>query len=97
MSRSELCTKPLTDMHRMRIILRTAIRRRHRQLVLGALGCGAFGNPNKVVSNMWKTVLKEPEFSGGWWEDIVFAVLGDSSADSNFKVFHSELDGLVLT
>lgn len=78
---------------KMRVILRTTIRNKHRQVVLGALGCGAFGNPRHVVAAMWKEVLQEPEFQGGYWKDLVFAVL-DSRGESNFKAFRDELDGL---
>jgi len=80
---------------KMRIILRTTIRNRHRQVVLGAFGCGAFGNPSEEVAAMWASVLQEQEFSGGWWEDVVFAVL-DGRNDDNFRVFCKALDGLVI-
>lgn len=77
---------------KIRIILRIAIRNQHRQIVLGAFGCGAFANPNQEVANMFRSVLTEPEFSGGWWKDVVFAVLDMGSG--NFGVFHNALDGL---
>lgn len=78
---------------KMRVILRTAIRNRHRQIVLGAFGCGAFGNPNYVVAALWADVLEEKEFQGGYWKDVVFAVL-DGKGVSNFSVFHAQLEGL---
>lgn len=78
---------------KMRVILRTAIRNRHKQVVLGAFGCGAFANPNDVIAKMWKDVFLETEFQGGYWKDIVFAVL-DGRRDDNFQVFYDELDGL---
>lgn len=78
---------------KMRVVLRTAIRNGHRQVVLGAFGCGAFGNPNHVVAQLWSDVFQEKEFQGGYWRDVVFAVL-DGKGVSNFKVFHSALDGL---
>lgn len=81
---------------KMRVVLRTAIRNKHRQLVLGAFGCGAFGNPNRVVASMWSEVLQEAEFQGGYWQDLIFAVLDGKTIGSNFNVFHSELDGLMV-
>ncbi|EXJ68306.1 uncharacterized protein A1O5_08921 [Cladophialophora psammophila CBS 110553] len=81
---------------KIRIILRTAIKNRHRKIVLGAFGCGAFQNPPKEVARLYSEVLQEPEFSGGWWEDVVFAVLQQGSADSNFQWFSRELDGLLV-
>jgi uncharacterized protein (TIGR02452 family) len=78
---------------KMRAILRIAATNGHRQIVLGALGCGAFGNPREEVAKMWKRVLQEREFSGGWWEDVVFAVL-DNDGRGNLKVFQHHLDGV---
>jgi uncharacterized protein (TIGR02452 family) len=77
---------------KMRVILRIAAKNAHRQLVLGAFGCGAFANPRQEVAKMWTTVLKEAEFSGGWWSDVVFAVLDDGRG--NLQTFMNELDGL---
>ncbi|KAL8906877.1 MAG: hypothetical protein Q9171_006092 [Xanthocarpia ochracea] len=82
---------------KIRMVLRVAAAKGHRQLVLGALGCGAFGNPRGEVVNLWKEVFLEPEFSGGWWKDVVFAVLDsnhDQDADSNYGVFFRGLHGL---
>ncbi|KEF56489.1 uncharacterized protein A1O9_08070 [Exophiala aquamarina CBS 119918] len=80
---------------KMRVVLRTAIRNKHRQIVLGALGCGAFQNPPREVSQLWADVLREPEFSGGWWEDVVFAVLSDQR-NRNYWWFEHTLDGLMV-
>ncbi|MCJ1273796.1 hypothetical protein MMC21_001589 [Puttea exsequens] len=82
---------------KMRVVLRVAAVRRHRVLVLGALGCGAFGNPREEVMSCWKEVFGEAEFAGGWWERVVFAVMekdGKVDGDENFGVFFRGLDGL---
>ncbi|TID20546.1 mitochondrial chaperone BCS1 [Venturia nashicola] len=89
---------------KMRLCLRLAGMNGHTRLVLGALGCGAFRNPTEEVAICWREVLQEPEFSGGWWEEIVFAVLdkgsdGDNGArdnNGNFAVFERVLNGLVV-
>jgi len=89
---------------KMRLCLRLAAAQGHTRLVLGALGCGAFRNPTEEVALCWREVLQEPEFSSGWWEEIVFAVLdkgsdGDNGArdhDGNFATFERVLDGLVV-
>ncbi|KAE8361175.1 hypothetical protein BDV27DRAFT_133430 [Aspergillus caelatus] len=82
---------------KMRVILRAAAYNKHRKLVLGAFGCGAFDNPKDEVANCWAEVLQEPEFQG-WWENIVFAVLENTGnlakSKGNFNVFHSRLHGL---
>lgn len=60
---------------KMRVVLRIAAVNGHRRVVLGALGCGAFGNPRGEVVECWREVLGEREFAGGWWETVVFAVM----------------------
>lgn len=78
---------------KMRVILRIAVRNGHRQIVLGAFGCGAFGNPREEVARMWRSVFADSEFSGGWWQDVVFAVMDDQRGP-NFLAFQKVLDGL---
>lgn len=83
---------------KMRTILRVAAFNRHRRLVLGAFGCGAFYNPREEVANCWSEVLKEEEFQG-WWESIVFAILKSpipSEERSSLEVFKEALDGLAV-
>ncbi|WEW60711.1 hypothetical protein PRK78_006198 [Emydomyces testavorans] len=83
---------------KMRVILRTAALNGHRRLVLGALGCGAFANPGEEVADCWAEVFEEKEFSGGWWESVVFAVLGDprhgQHGNGNYGVFYRRLNRL---
>ncbi|KAI9864890.1 MAG: hypothetical protein M1813_002661 [Trichoglossum hirsutum] len=86
---------------KIRMILRVAAFNRHRRLVLGALGCGAFRNPRSEVVNCFREVFDELEFGGGWWKDIVFAVMDDGSGDGeqgngNFGVFWRGLNGVVV-
>lgn len=84
-----------TTRRKLRSILRIAALRRQRKLILGAFGCGAFYNPPNEVAEMWREVLLEKEFSGGWWEEIVFAVLDPPKVkDGNFPVFKKVLNGL---
>ncbi|KAF4995097.1 hypothetical protein FGRMN_5361 [Fusarium graminum] len=75
---------------KMRLCLRMAAQRNHGLLVLGALGCGAFRNPPKEVARCWLEVLKEPEFQGGWWEEIWFAVF-DKRGEGNLEIFEDVL------
>ncbi|KAH6609882.1 mitochondrial chaperone bcs1 [Trichoderma cornu-damae] len=78
---------------KMRLCLRTAASKGHGLLVLGAFGCGSFGNPRNDVAACWLEVLREEEFQGGWWEEILFAVV-DPHEDGNFEIFKSVLDGM---
>ncbi|MCJ1382132.1 hypothetical protein MMC17_005244 [Xylographa soralifera] len=83
---------------KIRTALRIAGKDGHRRLVLGALGCGAFGNPRRTVARLWKAVLGEREFFG-WFESVVFAVLeheGTKDGNGNFGVFFRALDGMMV-
>ena len=61
-------------LERMRIVLRIAASHGHTRLVLAAFGCGRANHPPELVARMWLKVFREEEFTGGWWEDVVFAV-----------------------
>ncbi|PWY80602.1 hypothetical protein BO70DRAFT_429628 [Aspergillus heteromorphus CBS 117.55] len=71
--------------------------KKHRKVILGALGCGAFANPSAAVAECWGEVPREGEFNG-WWERVFFAVLDDAAkgtqGGSNFDVFRERLHGL---
>ncbi|RPB14976.1 hypothetical protein P167DRAFT_519240 [Morchella conica CCBAS932] len=60
---------------KIRLLLRVAAHQGHTRIVLGALGCGVFLNPSAQVAEIFMEVFLEPEFTGGWWRDVVFAVL----------------------
>jgi uncharacterized protein (TIGR02452 family) len=92
------------DMKRkIRLTLRVAAMKGHTKLVLGALGCGVFGNPPGEVAQCFLEVLREKEFQGGWWEDVVFAILdnvkgeqGGKDGIGNYGEFYRVLDGQVV-
>lgn len=71
---------------RINLILRFAVLENKTHLVLGALGCGAFRNPVCRVAEMFRDVLNE---YGGYFEEVVFAVLVTDSKNSkeNFETF----------
>ncbi|OJD19923.1 hypothetical protein AJ78_00117 [Emergomyces pasteurianus Ep9510] len=85
---------------KMRVILRLSAWKKHRKVVLGALGCGAFRNPAEEVANCWMEVFSEPEFRGGWWEKVVFAVIDDTGlgkhGNGNVGIFFTKLDGIEI-
>ena len=64
-----------TFLRRIRIIFRVAADRRYRALVLGAWGCGAFGNDPVMVAECFRTALVEDGF-GRAFDTVVFAVYG---------------------
>lgn len=83
--------------NKIRTIFRIACQHGQRNLVLGALGCGAFRNPPKHVAELFREVLSESEFDRAF-SRICFAVKSDhnSNGDSNYTAFQSVLDGYVI-
>lgn len=67
---------------KIRAILRIALLKGHTKLVLGALGCGAYGNPPAHIALLFKEVLSESEF-WGHFEEICFAILEDGNSLKN--------------
>ena len=81
------------DLHalreKIRTLFRLAARNGQTRLVLGALGCGVFKNPPRVVAQEMKEVLMSKEFEG-WFEEVVFAILvprGSADAAENLRIF----------
>ena len=63
-------------------------------LVLGAFGCGAFGNPPQLVAAKFAEALSSPEFRGAFGT-VVFAILGATASDTgNLASFHDMLGRL---
>ncbi|KAF0979508.1 hypothetical protein FDP41_001486 [Naegleria fowleri] len=71
---------------KIRIVLLAALKTGHTDLVLGALGCGAFLNDPVIVSKCFHEVLKEPHFHNKF-ENIYFAILGKK----NSSIFQKNL------
>ncbi len=74
-------------LRRIRIILRLAADRGYRNLVLGAWGCGAFGNDPEMVAECFKAALEEDGF-GRAFDTVVFAVCGNQEGP-NPRAFRS--------
>ena len=74
-----------TMMRRIRIMLRAAIKSGYRNLVLGAWGCGAFGNKPDQVSEYFKEILVTEGY-GRYFDEICFAIYGTEDG-KNFRTF----------
>ena len=59
--------------NKIRTIFRIACDNGQRNLVLGALGCGAFHNPPEHMAELFKEVINEDEFKGAFLR-ICFAI-----------------------
>ncbi|CAD0025851.1 unnamed protein product [Aureobasidium pullulans] len=63
--------------HKMRGVLRMAQARGAEKLILGAWGCGAYGNPVREVAKIWKRVILGTTRKAESWpgiKEIVFAI-----------------------
>ena len=72
---------------KVRLILQIAKEKRITHLVLGALGCGAYGNPPTEVARIFRRVIcgsrRRPGVTG--IEEIVFAIFDDGENLSVFR------------
>ena len=76
-----------TFLRRIRILLRAAAVNGYKTLVLGAWGCGAFGNRPDVVASYFKMVIVEEEM-GRAFDEICFAIYG-STDGKNIVAFRN--------
>lgn len=60
--------------NRIRNMLRAMAQHGHKDIVLGALGCGAFENPPTLVADLFDAVFNEQEFKGRF-ASVCFAIL----------------------
>ena len=79
-----------TMTRRIRIMLRIAANHGHKNLVLGAWGCGAFGNKPEDVSGYFKKVLVDEEY-GRCFDEVCFAIYGRTDG-KNIKTFRERFD-----
>lgn len=80
-----------TMVRRIRIMLAVAAEHGHRNLVLGAWGCGAFGNRPEEVAGHFRRVLAEEGF-GRLFEKVCFAIYGREDG-RNYLGFKGVLGG----
>lgn len=70
---------------RIECVLVSAVMRNCDTIILGAWGCGAFGNSSHLVADCFKKVLQKYSII----EDVIFAIRPTSSVDSssNYEIF----------
>lgn len=85
----------LDDMRRkIRLVFRMAARRGRTNLILGAMGCGAYCCPQRGVAQEMRRVMLEPEWAG-WFERVWVAVV-DPMGEGNLGVFGEFMHGVPL-
>ncbi|GKU08143.1 unnamed protein product, partial [Fusarium langsethiae] len=85
--------------NKMRAVMRVAVIKKTKRLVLGAWGCGAHGNPVGEIARLWKAVLMpRHDKSKGTrerWEqldEVVFAIKGRNMAQAFAEAFGEGLE-----
>jgi uncharacterized protein (TIGR02452 family) len=79
---------------KVRAVLRMAAVNGRSNLVLGAMGCGAYGCPPQAVAREMRTVLEEKEWMG-WFERVWWAVV-DPLGEGNAGVFGEVCSGIQI-
>ena len=74
-------------LERIRAVLRVALYNKYDNIILGAWGCGAFGNPPEMIAELFNYVLKTELYSAGF-KNIEFAVFDKSPTLDNYRVFY---------
>lgn len=81
---------------RIKAMIHVAFHYYYRRLILGAWGCGAFGNDAKVVAKLFYEVLKELKINdyglGDLFRSITFAVLDKTEKQYNFNAFRERFE-----
>lgn len=83
---------------KIRLIYRMAARHGQTCLVLGAMGCGAYGCPNEAVAALMRNILLEREFNC-WFRRVVFACYSRSTYEqhpTNFDVFQATFNSVII-
>jgi len=83
--------KPVMD-RRINRVLKVAEDNNHVSLVLGAWGCGVFGNSPKEISELFNKNLSGDSAQSFGFQDVVFAVLDRSTTRKTFKTFQKALE-----
>ncbi|KIL87077.1 hypothetical protein FAVG1_09631 [Fusarium avenaceum] len=84
---------------KMTAVMRIAVTKKTKRLVLGAWGCGAHGNPVGEIARLWKTVLRprhdKSKTGKERWEsldEIVFAIKDHNMAQAFAEAFGEGLE-----
>lgn len=72
---------------RLMRILWVARKMGHKTVVLGAWGCGVFGNDPEEVAGIYRKMLAPGGLSRGWFAHIVYAVHDQSFEQKTFNAF----------
>ena len=69
---------------RAEAILLIAYENGHKNLILGAWGCGVFANPPEIVATIFKELLQDSKYASAF-DHVTFAIYGDMINTITFK------------
>jgi uncharacterized protein (TIGR02452 family) len=85
--------------NKMRAVMRVALLKKTKRLVLGAWGCGAHGNPVGEIARLWKAVLmpRQDKSKGTkerleQFDEVVFAIKDHNMAQAFAEAFGEGLE-----
>ncbi|KAJ7171005.1 hypothetical protein C8R46DRAFT_895147 [Mycena filopes] len=79
---------------KIRLVYRMAAHNGQQHLVLGAMGCGAYECPPRLVATEMRDILLEAEFRG-WFKKVVFAIYSrPDNGPGNFEIFEDIFKGV---
>ncbi|MGZ9585808.1 TIGR02452 family protein [Paenibacillus marinisediminis] len=77
--------------NRMRKVLELFAARGDRNLILGAYGCGVFGNDPDTVAQYWSELLYDENYAS-LFDSIVFAILDRSRDQGAIRAFQRKIE-----
>ncbi|KAJ6455579.1 hypothetical protein C8R47DRAFT_1228177 [Mycena vitilis] len=81
---------------KIRLVYRMAAHNEQEYLVLGAMGCGAYGCPSRLVATEMRDILLEEEFQG-WFKQAIFAIYSRrTNGPGNFGIFEDVFKGVEI-
>ncbi|KAJ7471189.1 hypothetical protein B0H11DRAFT_2040765 [Mycena galericulata] len=79
---------------KIRLVYRMAAHNGQQYLVLGAMGCGAYACPPRLVATEMRDILRDTEFRG-WFKKVVFAIYSTrTNGPGNFSIFEEVFKGV---
>lgn len=76
---------------RIEKLLRIAMDNNYRHLVLGAWGCGVFGNKRESVAAFFAETLTDPKLFAGVFHCVTFAILDDTPGRLTIGLFREHM------
>lgn len=71
---------------RMEYILKLFAENDCKRIILGAFGCGVFGNNPEEIAEIWRYLLNDKGYVN-YFTEVIFAIYDKNLEDTNYKVF----------